>query len=200
MNGRSAEVTNSTRSARGTNSAVSRSCSRMMALVPGVSTMWRSRSSVDRRGRPLEARRGRPRARPRRRSAADGCCAVVGVTPSSSTRSPSSALMNALLPALNSPTTTSRKSSSSCRMELARAAESRLPSQAHGAARHAALPAIAGPRRTASPRSCRAPGIPNGHHRNVFYARPGGGDVATSHVHQTRTACRGSRRHLTCFA
>ena len=46
--------------------------------------------------------------------------AVVGVTPSSTTRSPSSALMRALFPALNSPTTTSRKKSSSCRIELAR--------------------------------------------------------------------------------
>ena len=47
-------------------------------------------------------------------------CAVVGVTPSSTTRSPSSALMSALFPALNSPTTTSRNKSSSCRIELAR--------------------------------------------------------------------------------
>ena len=45
VKGRSAEVTNSTRSERGTNSAVIASCSRMMALVPGVSTMWISRSS-----------------------------------------------------------------------------------------------------------------------------------------------------------
>ena len=45
VNGRSAEVTNSTRSERGTNSAVIRSCSRMIALVPGVSTMWMSRRS-----------------------------------------------------------------------------------------------------------------------------------------------------------
>ncbi len=36
--------------------------------------------------------------------------AVVGVTPSASTGAPSSALMNALLPALNSPTMTTRKS------------------------------------------------------------------------------------------
>ena len=42
VNGRSAEVTNRTRSARGTNSVVRRSCSRMIALVPGVSTMWMS--------------------------------------------------------------------------------------------------------------------------------------------------------------
>ena len=45
VNGRSADVTNSTRSARGTNSVVSRSCSRMIAFVPGVSTIWMSRSS-----------------------------------------------------------------------------------------------------------------------------------------------------------
>ena len=45
VNGRSAEVTNSTRSERGTNSRVSASCSRRTALVPGVSTMLISRSS-----------------------------------------------------------------------------------------------------------------------------------------------------------
>jgi hypothetical protein len=43
VNGRSAEVTKSTRSLRGTKSRVSSSCSRMTALVPGVSTMLRSR-------------------------------------------------------------------------------------------------------------------------------------------------------------
>ncbi len=43
VKGRSAEVTNSTRSERGTNSDVIASCSRMIALVPGVSTMWISR-------------------------------------------------------------------------------------------------------------------------------------------------------------
>ena len=40
-------------------------------------------------------------------------CAVVGVTPSVTMRLPASALMNALLPELNSPTMTRRKSSSS---------------------------------------------------------------------------------------
>ena len=39
VNGRSAEVTKRTMSERGTNCWVSCSCSRMMALVPGVSTM-----------------------------------------------------------------------------------------------------------------------------------------------------------------
>ncbi len=39
-------------------------------------------------------------------------CAVVGVTPSWSTTSPIRALMNALFPELNSPTTTRRKTSS----------------------------------------------------------------------------------------
>ena len=43
VNGRSAEVTNSTRSDRGTKSAVIASCSRITALVPGVSTMAISR-------------------------------------------------------------------------------------------------------------------------------------------------------------
>jgi hypothetical protein len=47
VKGRSAEVTNRMKSARGTNSVVRRSCSRMMAFVPGVSTMWRfSRKST----------------------------------------------------------------------------------------------------------------------------------------------------------
>ena len=38
VKGRSAEVTKRTRSERGTKCWVSASCSRMMALVPGVST------------------------------------------------------------------------------------------------------------------------------------------------------------------
>jgi len=42
--------------------------------------------------------------------------AVVGVTPSSSTYSPSKALISALLPELNSPTTTIKNSSSSCKI------------------------------------------------------------------------------------
>src|SRR5215213_3585179 len=41
---------------------------------------------------------------------------VVGVAPSGRIRSPSSALTSALFPAFNSPTTTSRNNSSSCRM------------------------------------------------------------------------------------
>jgi hypothetical protein len=49
-------------------------------------------------------------------------CAVVGVTPFGATFEPSRALMKALLPALNSPTMTRRKSSSSCSMERSSAA------------------------------------------------------------------------------
>ena len=56
VNGRSAEVTKSTRSARGTNSRVIASCSRMMALVPGVSTMVISRSSSAGSGDHVERR------------------------------------------------------------------------------------------------------------------------------------------------
>ena len=111
VNGRSAEVTNRTRSDRGTNSAVIASCSRMIALVPGVSTMWISRR-IGRGGDdvqdgfadlPLErvAVLQHVDLRGRRRDAFLG------------DRLPTSALMNALLPALNSPTMTSRKSSSS---------------------------------------------------------------------------------------
>ena len=43
VKGRSAEVTNSTRSERGTNSRVSASCPRTTAFVPGVSTTLISR-------------------------------------------------------------------------------------------------------------------------------------------------------------
>jgi hypothetical protein len=46
VKGRSADVTNSTKSALGTKSTVSRSCARLIAFVPGVSTMWRSRSNA----------------------------------------------------------------------------------------------------------------------------------------------------------
>ena len=116
VNGRSADVTNSTRSDRGTKSVVMRSCSRMIALVPGVSTTWTSRSSSTgavRIRRPL-ASVSDVTASPYFSS---WICAVVGVTPSSTTDRPSKALMNALFPALNSPTMTMRNSSSSWRME-----------------------------------------------------------------------------------
>ena len=83
VKGRSAEVTNRTRSERGTNSAVMRSCSRMTALVPGVSTMWMSRRSGA--GAVMTCRSGI--ARPVRSGVSPYCstliCAVVGVTPSS---------------------------------------------------------------------------------------------------------------------
>ena len=55
VNGRSAEVTNSTRSELGTNSRVIASWWRSMALVPGVSTMLISRSSSQRRRHHLDA-------------------------------------------------------------------------------------------------------------------------------------------------
>ena len=63
VKGRSADVTNSTRSDRGTKSAVIASCSRITALVPGVSTTWISRRNstgavIDVQvRRPLDARR-----------------------------------------------------------------------------------------------------------------------------------------------
>ena len=115
VNGRSALVTKSTRSLRGTNSSVISWWRWMMALVPGVSTRLISCSHsigcgtghvVDRRFAGLDAA-------PYRRTVT---WVVVGVTPSGSKRWPSSALMKADLPALNSPTTTSRKSSSSWRI------------------------------------------------------------------------------------
>ena len=61
VNGRSADVTNSTRSARGTYSAVICSCSRITALVPGVSTMLMS--SIAHR-RDLRGRRRDPLLHP----------------------------------------------------------------------------------------------------------------------------------------
>ncbi len=116
VNGRSAEVTKNTRSERGMNSAVIVSCSRMIALVPGVSTMRISRSRS--MGALMTSRLAW-------RTVCSGwspcsstvMTAVVGVTPSFISGWPMRALMNALLPALNSPTTTSRNSSSSCAMD-----------------------------------------------------------------------------------
>ena len=116
VNGRSAEVTNRTRSACGTNSLVSRSCSRKIALVPGVSTMLMSR-----RNGTGAAMTSAPEASAVRDGVSpySRICSrvVVGVTPSSSTRAPTSALTNALLPALNSPMTTRRNRRSSCAIE-----------------------------------------------------------------------------------
>ena len=113
LKGRSALVTKSTRSARGTKLLVSSSCCRMTALVPGVSTTVSSRSSSagwvrSRRnassGRSVTS--GPWRSRLMR--------SVVGVTPSGSTRSPSRALMKLDLPELNSPAITSRNNPASC--------------------------------------------------------------------------------------
>ncbi len=120
VNGRSEEVMKRTRSARGTNSRVSSSCSRSTALVPGVSTITRSRrisAGAVRLSRPAEVT-SRVTASPWRRRPMR---AVVGVTPSSRAFIPRRALMKALFPALNSPTTTRRNGSSSCSRESARA-------------------------------------------------------------------------------
>src|SRR5690348_7593312 len=111
VKGRSAEVTKRMKSLRGMNSAVSCSWWRSTALVPGVSTMATSRrkaagwviSSMPSGRRRVEA------VSPWRRTVTR---AVVGVTPSASTGSPTRALTKADLPALNSPATTSRKGSS----------------------------------------------------------------------------------------
>ncbi len=123
VNGRSAEVAKSTRSARGTKRSVIASCRRSRALVPGVSTRVRCSSSgsgaVSSSMPSVEARR--EAVSPWR---SRWMAVVVGVTPSSSTALPSRALISVLLPALNSPTTTSRKSSSSCRIDSTSAARS----------------------------------------------------------------------------
>ncbi len=120
VNGRSADVTKSTRSERGTKSAVIASCSRMTALVPGVSTIaiWRRNSTGAVMTCRCADRSTRVAVSP---NWSRFTWAVVGVTPSFSTGAPRSALMNALLPALNSPTMTTRKSSSSCWIDRRRA-------------------------------------------------------------------------------
>ena len=83
VNGRSAEVMKRTRSDRGTNSVVSRSCSRMIAFVPGVSTMWTSRSSST--GAVTTWRPSGPVPRVTVSPYFNTwICAVVGVTPSCS--------------------------------------------------------------------------------------------------------------------
>ena len=117
VNGRSAEVTKRTRSERGTKSRVMVSCSRWMALVPGVSTTLISlRSST---GAVMMSKGPSSDCRPVSSPyLSRHMRSVVGVTPFSRTAAPISALMHTLLPALNSPTTTRRKSSSSCWMEF----------------------------------------------------------------------------------
>src|SRR5918997_5799463 len=111
VRGRSAEVTKRTRSLRGTKPRLSSSWWRIMAFVPGVSTMAISRRNS----------LGYPFSRiPSLRSLSTGSSSylntvmrsVVGVTPSSEISASSNAFMNADLPELNSPTITSRKSSS----------------------------------------------------------------------------------------
>src|SRR5918998_664085 len=111
VSGRSAEVTKRTRSLLGTKPRLSSSWWRMIAFVPGVSTMAISRRKA--LGYPFSIT-------PSRLSlwAGSGLWrrtvmrSVVGVTPSSEISAPSKAFMNADFPELNSPTTTSRKSSS----------------------------------------------------------------------------------------
>src|SRR5918997_2682227 len=111
VRGRSAEVTNRTRSLRGTKPRLSSSWWRMIAFVPGVST-----TAISRRNS-----LGYPFSRtPSRRSLSTGSSAwrstvilsVVGVTPSCAISASSRAFMKALFPELNSPTMTSRNSSS----------------------------------------------------------------------------------------
>ncbi len=122
VRGRSAEVTNNTRSLLGTKPLESSSWWRMIALVPGVSTMAiLRRNSL---GYPFSST---PSLRPF--STGSSAClktvmrSVVGVTPSSAMSAPSNALMNADFPELNSPTMTSKNSSS--RSESARRTRSK---------------------------------------------------------------------------
>jgi hypothetical protein len=97
VNGRSAEVTNRTRSERGTNSRVSTSCSRRTAFVPGVSTMLMSRSIST--GAVITSRaRGVGFPEHGRSVLEQAEAGVVGGDPSSSTRRPEQALMNASCP------------------------------------------------------------------------------------------------------
>jgi hypothetical protein len=112
VKGLSEDVTKRTRSERGTKPRLSSSWCRMMALVPGVSTMATSRKksfgySLSR----TPSRRSRSAGRsPYLRTV---ILSVVGVTPSRESSSfPSRAFMNADLPELNSPTMTSKNNSS----------------------------------------------------------------------------------------
>ncbi len=112
VKGRSAEVTKSTRSLRGIKSRVNSSCLRMTAFVPGVSTILISRKRS--RGWVITATSsGEIVSRMVSPCLTSVTRVVVGIAPSCRTRAPSSALTRADLPALNSPTTTNRKNSSS---------------------------------------------------------------------------------------
>eukprot|EP00967_Tisochrysis_lutea_P034396 scaffold41058_cov29-Tisochrysis_lutea.AAC.2 len=123
VNGRSDEVTKRTRSARGRKPLVSAVCASSIELVPGVSTRCIDLSHST----PGTSITVMPEAPPSRANSScpaggsngtSGCLirqtdAVVGSTPSAHARAPSSPLMSADFPALNSPTTHARKSESS---------------------------------------------------------------------------------------
>ena len=109
--GRSAEITKMTKSAFGMKFSVNSSCSLRMEFVPGVSTILTVFSNSN--GKRVTRRLSRTRE-----PGSSPCFkilikSVVGVGPSSRTFWPNSVLTNADLPELNSPTITSKKSSSS---------------------------------------------------------------------------------------
>mmetsp|Transcript_17585 Transcript_17585/g.57462 ORF Transcript_17585/g.57462 Transcript_17585/m.57462 type:complete len:430 (+) Transcript_17585:2047-3336(+) len=112
--GRSALRTKRTRSARGTNSSVRRCWRSRMTFVPGVSTMLSSSSSLAGRktSKWPSAARSRRCSSPYRNTLISF---VVGRNPSLRKRWPSKPFTIEDLPELNSPHTTRRNGSSSCR-------------------------------------------------------------------------------------
>mmetsp|Transcript_17590 Transcript_17590/g.41305 ORF Transcript_17590/g.41305 Transcript_17590/m.41305 type:complete len:278 (-) Transcript_17590:551-1384(-) len=118
LKGRSEEVTNKTKSALGTIRRVSCSCAEITAFVPGVSTTARSDSHGTGSLISCTSSSATPKAST---CVVTDCfspyfstqtCAVVGSTPSATNLSPRRALMKDDLPALNSPTIHTMKSSS----------------------------------------------------------------------------------------
>mmetsp|Transcript_7546 Transcript_7546/g.27558 ORF Transcript_7546/g.27558 Transcript_7546/m.27558 type:complete len:406 (+) Transcript_7546:1134-2351(+) len=110
--GRSAESTNKTKSARGTNSSVNRCCRCKITFVPGVSTMrtcCNNSAGISMLKNPSSVC-SRPFLFPYLNTEISF---VVGKIPSATNLSPSIALMRDDLPALNSPTMTKRNNSSS---------------------------------------------------------------------------------------
>mmetsp|Transcript_129 Transcript_129/g.381 ORF Transcript_129/g.381 Transcript_129/m.381 type:complete len:517 (-) Transcript_129:9-1559(-) len=129
VNGLSADSTKSTRSARGMNSSVSRCCRSRITFVPGVSTIFtalRISDEVYRTNSPSTSCSRVPDfPSPSLAYLITVISLVVGRIPSGTTVSPPSrAFTTADLPALNSPTITTRNSWSSCFSESLRRATS----------------------------------------------------------------------------
>ena len=121
--GRSSEVTKKTMSARGTKPSVRSCSSRCIEFVPGVSTMFSSCSTST--GSSCTSRRGSASRTDSMAPWRSRCTdRVVGSSPVSRASVPRTALRNVDLPALNSPTTMIRNSSSRRRRIASRASTS----------------------------------------------------------------------------